>query len=570
MLAPEEGDRQESLALAEHVQGGDLSLPFRHDPMFDANCPTTVRIGPARDVAGGEYAWRARAVVRATVPPIDLTARRCERAPRETLRGAMSKRVEVLGLGNSLVDILAYADDDYLNAQDMAKGAMTLIDEDRAEALYAARVDPRVISGGSAANTIVGVASFGVSAAYIGKVKHDPLGQTFISDIRSTGVSFDTHPAEHGPATGRCFVYVTPDGERTMNTYLGASTYLSPPDVDEALAKAAKVIYLEGYMWDRPAAKSAFQKAGMLARQAGRRVALTLSDSFCVDRFRGEFIDLMRSKTVDTVFANTDEILSLYETPHFDEALDALRAENVLGVITRSEKGCVVVEGDATWRRRRSRSPSSSTPPVRATCSPQASSPASRGAPTWSPAAPRRAGRGRDHPAPRRQAQRVLEGAGDGEADRFLRSDPTLAPASGRSAKVDSHREEARHDQGPASQRLPLPRLGETRKFYEDFLGLPLANAFEISETKSGRATHVLHSFYKMDDGSSARLLRGAGHAVRVQAAARLRPAHRARSERGRPSQDVRRRQGGRDRNARRFRSSLHRTRSISATRTAT
>jgi len=261
----------------------------------------------------------------------------------------MSKRVEVLGLGNSLVDILAYADDDYLNAQDMAKGAMTLIDEDRAEALYAARVDPRVISGGSAANTIVGVASFGVSAAYIGKVKHDPLGETFVSDIRSTGVSFDTHPAEHGPATGRCFVYVTPDGERTMNTYLGASTYLSSPDVDEALVKAAKVIYLEGYMWDRPAAKSAFQKAGTIAREAGRRVALTLSDSFCVDRFRGEFIDLMRSKTVDTVFANTDEILSLYETPHFDEALDALRAENVLGVITRSEKGCVVVEGDQTW-----------------------------------------------------------------------------------------------------------------------------------------------------------------------------------------------------------------------------
>ena len=132
--------------------------------------------------------------------------------------------IEVLGLGNSLVDILAHADDAYLEAQEMVKGAMTLIDEDRAEALYAARVDPRVISGGSAANTIVGVASFGVSAAYIGKVKHDPLGETFIADIRSTGVRFDTRPAAHGPATGRCFVYVTPDGERTMNTYLGAST----------------------------------------------------------------------------------------------------------------------------------------------------------------------------------------------------------------------------------------------------------------------------------------------------------------------------------------------------------
>ena len=257
--------------------------------------------------------------------------------------------IEVLGLGNSLVDILAYADDAYLEAQDMAKGAMTLIDEDRAEALYAARVDPRVVSGGSAANTVVGAASFGVSAAYVGKVKHDPLGETFIADIRSTGVKFDTPPAEHGPATGRCFVYVTPDGERTMNTYLGASSYLSPSDLDETLVRAAKVVYLEGYMWDRPAAKSAFQKAGEIAREAGARVALTLSDSFCVDRFRGEFIDLMRSKTVNTLFSNTDELLSLYETPHFDEALDALRAENVLGIVTRSEKGCVVVRGDETW-----------------------------------------------------------------------------------------------------------------------------------------------------------------------------------------------------------------------------
>jgi sugar/nucleoside kinase (ribokinase family) len=261
----------------------------------------------------------------------------------------MGTAVEVLGLGNSLIDILTYADDDYLRAQEMAKGAMTLIDEERAEALYAARVDPRVISGGSAANTVVGVASLGVAAAYVGKVKRDPLGATFADDIRSTGVSFSTAPAEHGPATGRCFIYVTPDGERTMNTYLGASTYLAPPDVDEALVKAAKVVYLEGYMWDRPAAKAAFQKAGAIARAAGRRVALTLSDSFCVDRFRGEFIDLMRSRTVDTIFANTDEILSLYETPNFGEALDLLRAEGVLAAVTRSEKGCVVIDGKETW-----------------------------------------------------------------------------------------------------------------------------------------------------------------------------------------------------------------------------
>src|ERR1700731_2195323 len=165
---------------------------------------------------------------------IDRISRQCEEPLlQKNSRGSMSATVEVLGLGNSLVDLLAYADDNYLSAQEMLKGAMNLIDEDRAEALYAARVDPRVISGGSAANTIVGVASFGVAAAYIGKVKHDPLGDTFAADIRSTGVAFSTPQAAHGPATGRCFVYVTPDGERTMNTYLGASTYLSPTDVDE-------------------------------------------------------------------------------------------------------------------------------------------------------------------------------------------------------------------------------------------------------------------------------------------------------------------------------------------------
>jgi sugar/nucleoside kinase (ribokinase family) len=260
----------------------------------------------------------------------------------------MVEAVDVLGLGNSLVDIIAHADDDYLRAQDMAKGAMTLIDEDRAEALYAARVEPRIVSGGSAANTIVGVASFGVTSAYIGKVKNDALGYAFAEDIRATGVDFHTPPAEDGPATGRCFVYVTPDGERTMNTYLGASTYLSPPDVDEDLVRASRFVYLEGYMWDRPAAKSAFQKAAQIARGSSHRVALTLSDSFCVDRFRGEFIDLMRRGLVDTLFANTDEILSLYQTAHLTEALDAVRREGVLAVVTRSEKGSVVVDGRNT------------------------------------------------------------------------------------------------------------------------------------------------------------------------------------------------------------------------------
>lgn len=258
----------------------------------------------------------------------------------------MTASLDVLGLGNSLIDIIAHASDEYLVAQDMVKGAMMLIDEDRAEALYAAREAPIVASGGSAANTIVGVASFGVSAAYVGKVKNDALGKIFGDDIRMTGVAFDTPAASHGPATGRSFIYVTPDGERTMNTFLGASTYLTPDDVDEALVRSARFVYLEGYMWDRPAAKEAFRKAGRLARANGARVAITLSDSFCVDRFRGEFIELMRSGIVDTVFANTDEALSLYETPHLNEALDAFAREGVLAVVTRSEKGSVIVEGE--------------------------------------------------------------------------------------------------------------------------------------------------------------------------------------------------------------------------------
>jgi adenosine kinase len=256
----------------------------------------------------------------------------------------VSETVDILGLGNALVDVIAQTDDAFLTAHDMLKGAMTLIDEERAETLYAARVEARVSSGGSAANTIVGAAQFGAKSAYIGKVKDDDLGYVFAEDIRATGVGFATHAAVEGPATGRCFVYVTPDGERTMNTFLGASTYLSPADVDEALVRASNIVYLEGYMWDRPAAKAAFQKAAEIARAAGRCVALTLSDSYCVDRFRGEFVMLMRRGLVDTLFANADEIRSLYQTPDFSEAVDAVRREGVLAAVTRSEKGSIVVD----------------------------------------------------------------------------------------------------------------------------------------------------------------------------------------------------------------------------------
>lgn len=259
----------------------------------------------------------------------------------------MREPIDVLGLGNSLVDILTTTDDDFLSRHEMAKGAMTLIDEERAEAISGLVEHATIMSGGSAANTMVGVASLGISAAYIGKVRHDALGEAFRRDIRQMGVGFDTKAAEHGPATGCCLVFVTPDGERTMNTFLGASSYLSPDDVDEDLVRSARFVYLEGYMWDRPDAKEAFRKAGRIARANGARVALTLSDAFCVDRFRGEFIDLMRSGIVDTIFANTEEALSLYETPHLHEAFDALGREGVVAAVTRSGKGSVVIERDA-------------------------------------------------------------------------------------------------------------------------------------------------------------------------------------------------------------------------------
>jgi adenosine kinase len=202
-------------------------------------------------------------------------------------------------------------------------------------------------SGGSAANTIVGVASFGARAAFVGKVKDDELGQAFAHDIRAAGVAFETPPASDGPSTARSYIMVTPDGERTMNTYLGAAQDLHPNDIDEAQVAGAAVTYLEGYLWDPPHAKDAFVKAAGIAHKAGRRVALTLSDSFCVDRYRAEFLDLIRKGLVDIVFANERELHSLYETADFDTAVKALRGEARLAVVTRSEKGCVVVSREA-------------------------------------------------------------------------------------------------------------------------------------------------------------------------------------------------------------------------------
>jgi adenosine kinase len=257
-------------------------------------------------------------------------------------------RYDVLGIGNAIVDVIARTDDDFLARQSMHKGTMALIDEARAAAIYDAMGPAVEVSGGSAANTIAGVASLGSRAAFVGKVKDDELGRVFAHDIRAAGVAYATPPASAGPSTARCYVLVTPDGERTMNTYLGAAQDLHPSDIDADAIASAQVIYLEGYLWDPPRAKEAFLKAAKIAHDAGRDVALTLSDAFCVGRYRAEFLDLIRNGTVDLVFANESELHSLYETADFDTALNALRNDAKLAVITRSAKGCLVVSREET------------------------------------------------------------------------------------------------------------------------------------------------------------------------------------------------------------------------------
>lgn len=260
----------------------------------------------------------------------------------------MDRQFDVLALGNAIVDVIARAEDDFLVKQGVAKGSMTLIDEAQAERLYAAMGPATIISGGSAANTAVGIASFGGKSAFIGRIKADPVGDVFAHDIVASGVAFGTTPVLNGPATARSFILVTPDGERTMNTYLGACQHLGEAEIDPATVAAAKVTYLEGYLWDPPQAKAAFRKAATLAHAAGREVALTLSDSFCVDRYREEFIGLMRSGAVDLIFANEHELKALYETADFNTALEALRRDVKRAAVTRSEQGSVMIEGTTT------------------------------------------------------------------------------------------------------------------------------------------------------------------------------------------------------------------------------
>ena len=257
-----------------------------------------------------------------------------------------SAKYDVLGIGNAIFDVLVQTDESFLSTHGMTKGRMALIDEARAVSIYRDMGPAVEMSGGSAANTIVGIASFGARAAYVGKIRDDQIGGLYAHDIRAAGVAFETRPAPQGPATGCSYILVTPDGERTMNTYLGAAQELTSGDIDAAQVAASSVIYLEGYLWDPKSAKEAFVKASTIAHDEGRRVALTLSDSFCVDRYRGEFLDLMRGGTVDLVFANESELHSLYQTSDFDAALKQLRSDAKLGVVTRSEKGCVVASID--------------------------------------------------------------------------------------------------------------------------------------------------------------------------------------------------------------------------------
>ncbi len=261
------------------------------------------------------------------------------------LAGTGNDRHDVLGIGNAIVDILAYAEDDLVDELGLARGAMTLIDEERSAFLYRRLGPAREVSGGSCANTMAAVASLGGRAAYIGRVRDDQLGGVFGHDIRAAGVTFRNPPSPTGPSTATSMIFVSPDGQRTMNTYLGACVELGPDDVGAELVAGASITYLEGYLWDRPEAKAACRKAASICHESGRTLALTLSDGFCVDRWRAEFRELVEGQ-VDILFANESEIVSLYEAASFDEALQQVRRHVDFAALTRGAKGSVVVRGE--------------------------------------------------------------------------------------------------------------------------------------------------------------------------------------------------------------------------------
>jgi sugar/nucleoside kinase (ribokinase family) len=256
-----------------------------------------------------------------------------------------AQTLDVVCIGNALVDVLAKTDNGFLAAHGIPKGSMTLIDEARALELYDAMGPAVEVSGGSAGNTATGVASLGGKAAFLGKVRDDQLGAIFTHDIRAAGVAFDVPHATGGPATGRSMILVTPDAHRSMNTFLGAAVHFGPEDVIEAQVEAAAVTYMEGYLWDSPSAKAAFHRAARIAHGAGRRISLTLSDPFLVNRYKGELKEFVE-RHVDIVFANEEEVCSLYDAPNFDAALQAVRGHCEVAALTRSEKGAVIVAGE--------------------------------------------------------------------------------------------------------------------------------------------------------------------------------------------------------------------------------
>lgn len=252
---------------------------------------------------------------------------------------------DVVGVGNAIVDVIAQSDDNHLARLDLNKGTMTLIDDAQAEWLYSEMGSAIETSGGSAANTLAGIASLGGTGAYIGKVRDDQLGGVFSHDIKAAGVDYRLRAATEGPSTARCLIFVTPDADRTMQTYLGVSVMLGPDDIDPEAIGDAQITYLEGYLFDRDEAKEAFVKAAELAHAAGRKVALSLSDPFCVDRHRASFKHLVEGH-VDILFANSDEITSLYETDSFDDAVGQLVGKIDLAAVTRGAEGSVIVTAD--------------------------------------------------------------------------------------------------------------------------------------------------------------------------------------------------------------------------------
>jgi len=256
--------------------------------------------------------------------------------------------VDVVGVGNAIVDVITHATDEFVNQQGLAKGSMTLIDDDRARDLYATMGPGIEASGGSAANTVAGVASFGGSASYIGKIRDDLLGEVFAHDMRASGVEFSVLPAADGPDTARCLILVTDDAQRTMSTYLGISSLLEPSDINPETVRRGQILFCEGYLWDVDSAKAAIRHSMDIAAQAGRKVAFTASDSFCVERHHQEFLDLVAGP-IDILFANQAELTSLYQCD-FDAAVDEVRAKVDLGCLTMGSDGSLLVTADEVFQ----------------------------------------------------------------------------------------------------------------------------------------------------------------------------------------------------------------------------